>query len=35
MTDTQATIKPCRGPLRETESHVILKNKLIQNIVPF
>ena len=31
---TQATIKPCRRPLRETESHVGLKHKLIQNIVP-
>ena len=35
ITDTQATIKPCRRPLRETESHVRLKHKLIQNIVPF
>ena len=32
---TQATIKPCHRPLRETESHVRLKHKLIQNIVPF
>ena len=32
---TQATIKPCRRPLRETESHVRRKHKLIQNIVPF
>ena len=32
---TQATTKPCRRPLRETESHVRLKHKLIQNIVPF
>ena len=32
---TQATIKPCRRPLRETESHVRLKHKLIQNIAPF
>ena len=32
---TQATIKPCRRPLRETESPVRLKHKLIQNIVPF
>ena len=31
----QPTIKPCRRPLRETESHVRLKHKLIQNIVPF
>ena len=30
----QATIKPCR-PLHATESHVRLKHKLIQNIVPF
>ena len=35
ITDTKATIKPCRRPLRETESHVRLKHKLIQNIVPF
>ena len=35
ITDTQATIKPCRQPLRETESQVRLKHKLIQNIVPF
>ena len=35
ITDTQATIKPRRRPLRETESHVRLKHKLIQNIVPF
>ena len=33
ITDTQATIKPCRRPLRETESHVRLKHKLIQDIV--
>ena len=32
---TQATIKPCRQPLHATESHVTLKHKLIQNIVPF
>ena len=32
---TQATIKPCRQPLHATESHVRLKHKLIQNIVPF
>ena len=32
---TQATIKPCRRPLRDTESHVRLNHKLIQNIVPF
>ena len=32
---TQATIKPCRLPLRETESLVRLKHKLIQKIVPF
>ena len=32
---TQATIKSCRRPLRETKSHVRLKHKLIQNIVPF
>ena len=31
---TQATIKPCRQPLHATESHVRLKHKLIQNIVP-
>ena len=31
---TQATIQPCRRPLRETESHVRLKHKLVQNIVP-
>ena len=28
-------IKPCRQPLHATESHVRLKHKLIQNIVPF
>ena len=32
---TQATIKPCRRPLRDIESHVRLNHKLIQNIVPF
>ena len=32
---TQATIKPCRRLLHETGSHVRLKHKLIQNIVPF
>ena len=32
---TQATTKPCRRPLHATESHVRLKHKLIQNIVPF
>ena len=32
---TQATTKPCGRPLRETESHVRLKHKLVQNIVPF
>ena len=32
---TQATIKPCRQPLHATESHVRLKHKLIQKIVPF
>ena len=32
---TQATIKPCWQPLHATESHVRLKHKLIQNIVPF
>ena len=26
---TQATIKPCRRPLRDIESHVRLKRKLI------
>ena len=31
----QATIKPCRRPLRETESHARLKHKLVQSIVPF
>ena len=31
---TQATTKPCRRPLHATESHVRLKQKLIQNIVP-
>ena len=32
---TQAATKPCRRPLHATESHVRLKHKLIQNIVPF
>ena len=32
---TQATIKPCGQPLHATESHMRLKHKLIQNIVPF
>ena len=31
----QATIKLCRQPLHATESHVRLKHKLIENIVPF
>ena len=31
---TQATIKPCWQPLHATESHVRLKHRLIQNIVP-
>ena len=32
---TLKPIKPCRRPLRETESHARLKHKLIQSIVPF
>ena len=31
----QATIKLCRQPLHATESHVRLKHKLVENIVPF
>ena len=32
---TQATKKPCRRPLHETESRTRLKHKLIQKTVPF
>jgi len=32
---TQATITPCRGTLRDIESRVRVKHKLILNIIPF